>query len=566
MSQRAAIESDHARILILAGAGTGKTWTLTRRLARLVESGVAPESIRLVTFTNRAAREMVERAVHLLGPVARRVRAGTFHALAYADLSRHGATLGLPARVSILPRDEATALLARVAPDLPAPRRVLDALSLAVDTGRPLSQVLRETAADLARLGAAVDDAVERFANAKAERGRLDFDDLLIAHRLLLDREPSIAAGTTHVLVDEYQDTSAMQAAIAERLAEGGHLCVVGDDAQSIFAFRGARHDNILRFGEAADTAVFRLTECYRCQPAILDVANRVLARNVHQHAKTLTSQRPVGPAPDILSAEDPEAEAQQILERVRRFVDDGVPLARQAVLFRSRRDADAIRNVAAARNIPMSLRVGARSAEAKQAQRLRSVLQLLVDPTDADAWRTVLAPMSGVGARTIEQVLAARDAGTPSRILRRVPRAAPVALKFDALEALEPSAVAARAVTLFDIDATPPTSGDLAAQIAHLALDAGEPTDGDGLTLSTVHQAKGLEWDVVYVIGLADGMFPHEASAFDPAQLEEERRLLHVAATRAKDVLVLSRPASARTPAGRIPLPPSRFLDELGP
>ena len=564
-AQRAAVDSDHPRILILAGAGSGKTRTLTRRAARLVRDGVAPERIVLVTFTNRAAHEMILRAAELLGDRALRIRAGTFHQLAFRALRRHGAKIGLPARLTILDRRSARALLAPLAKGVDG---VLDVLSHAVNADVPLAVAQRRRDAPIRDL----ERIADAYARVKAERGALDFDDLLVAWEALLAAVPEAAEDAAHVLVDEYQDTNPVQARIAARL--GGHLCAVGDDAQAIYAFRGARHENLLELAADPATEVHTLTTSYRSQPAILDLANHIIANNRRQLDKALFSPRPRGPLPLLLRPSDEEDEAMTIVERVKALRDEGVPLTNQAVLYRLHRHGEHLEVALAEQRIPYVVRGARRLFETAGFADLVAYASVLAGDDDDRFWRRILARQPGVGPRTIARVLAAPGPRVPPyAFLRGAARLEPLADRLTALGELAPAAALRRLLAeealggdaLLPLVATAEAHERFETLVADWLLSSDPPVaNEDGaLTLGTIHQAKGLEWDAVHVLRLVEDAFPHRGDG-EPDHIEEERRLFFVAATRARDHLTVSAPIATRRDVGLLPSTPSRFLQEL--
>lgn len=557
--QRAAVLCDDEQILVLAGAGSGKTNTLVHRVARLVARGVAPERIVLATFTNRAARAMIQRAAAHLGSRATRVRAGTFHQLAYRHLRERGAEIGLPERLTILDRRGAAAALAE-AIEGPPPPGLLDVLSYAVNADVDLAHAARVRRFES---NLPLEEVADRFADAKARRGALDFDDLLVAFELLLLRRPP--TDVDHVLVDEYQDTNPIQARIAARL--GGHRFAVGDALQSIYAFRGARHANILELADDPRTTVFTLTTTYRCPPAVVRIANAIAAPL--PRAEPLVAARSSGPDVTHLAPFDEADEAEQLTNTIRRHLEAGARPGDIAVLFRLHSHGEAIEAALARAALPYALRGARRYFDATPL--LSAYLAVLAGEADDDAWRAVIRAEPGVGAVTADRALVATNREAPFTFLRRIPNLVPLAHRLDDLLRRSP---AEATEALLD---TPPFAEHRAVlgPVAHLAREhsrftdlladvalASEPLDDgrDHITLSTVHQAKGLEWPIVAVLRVNDGAFPPSHAEDE----DEERRLLFVAATRAKDSLILSVPRAAITPSGPLPAAPSRFIASL--
>jgi DNA helicase-2/ATP-dependent DNA helicase PcrA len=576
--QQVAVDAEGGHLLIVAGAGTGKTTTLAARLARLVERGTPPERVLLLTFSRRAAAELLHRAEQLSGrEVAAAAWGGTFHAVANRLLRRHGRALGLDPSFTVLDQADTADLLALVrteldeaagAPPVPRNRRarkeaLAAILSRCVNTGQPLSDVLRRSFPWCADERPAIKATFEAYTARKRTAQVLDYDDLLLCWAALL-RVPDLArvlqAQFDHILVDEYQDTNALQADLLEGMAAGGaFVTAVGDDAQAIYAFRSATQRNILEFPSRFGARVVLLERNHRSTPAILTTTNAVIAEAAHRHPKTLWSTRQDGPRPELVTCTDEATQCDAVAGRILAHVERGVPLRAQAVLFRTGHHSDLLEIELALRNIPFVKYGGLRFLEAAHVKDLLCLLRLVENPLDELAWFRVLQLVDGIGPATarvlarsggpsdsdlVDALAAARAPDLARRpgaqvevmrdwlaphVERRYPR--PAARLAD-LEQLERAASAAPTLSRFLVDLTldpPAATGDLAGP-PHL--------DDDVLTLSTIHSAKGGEWDVVHVIHLADGNLPSDMSTGDEESIEEERRLLYVAMTRARDVL----------------------------
>lgn len=584
--QTRAVEHVGGHLLIVAGAGTGKTTTLAARLAHLVATGVPAERILLLTFSRRAAAELTQRAEAVSGQrIAAAAWSGTFHAMANRFLRRYGRAVGLTPGFTVLDQADAGDLLALLRDELrPAgaePRRHTskDALagiwSRCVNTRRPLVEVLerwypwcRDDADELRAVYAA-------YVARKQAQQVLDYDDLLLQWWALL-RTPSvaplIAEQVEHVLVDEVQDTNALQCDLLAELAGlGATLTAVGDDAQAIYGFRAADVRNILDFPARFGAEVVTLTRSHRSTPEVLAAANAVMAEATERHPKELRSQRASGGRPRLVTAHDEHAQAVGVCEAVLERKEAGVDLRHQAVLFRTTHHSQVLQVELTVRDIPFVLYGGLRFLEAAHVKDLVCALRLVENPADDLAWFRVLQLIEGVGTATARRLTASlrteqavdqpgvddllavlADARTPA--LREQPGAQVAAVRrwLDSkierrhrnaearqadLDRLQQAAEAAPTLERFLTDLTldPPSStGDLAGP-PHL--------DDDFLTLSTVHSAKGAEWDVVHVLHLADGCFPSDLATGHPEEIEEERRLLHVAMTRARDDLWLHVP-----------------------
>jgi DNA helicase-2/ATP-dependent DNA helicase PcrA len=584
--QEAAATHDGGHLLIVAGAGTGKTTTLAARLAHLVERGTAPEHVLLLTFSRRAAAELTQRAEAVTGQrIAAAAWSGTFHAMANRFLRRYGRAIGLDPSFTVLDQADACDLLALLrdeqrAPDAERRRRTnKDALaavwSRCVNTRRPLDEVLerwypwcRDDADELR-------DVYRAYVARKQEHRVLDYDDLLLQWWALL-RTPSvaplIAEQVQHVLVDEVQDTNALQGDLLAELAGlGATLTAVGDDAQAIYGFRAATVRNILDFPHRFGADVVTLTRSHRSTPQVLAAANAVMAEATERHPKELRSQRGSGPRPRLVTAHDEHAQALAVCDAVLDRKEAGVPLRQQAVLFRTTHHSQVLQVELTVRDIPFVLYGGLRFLEAAHVKDLVCALRLVENPADDLAWFRILQLIDGVGPASARRLTASLrteqpvaepavgpllDALTAARapVLHADPGAqvAEVRRWLDSkverrhrngdarradLDRLEQAAGAAPSLERFLTELTldPPSSTGELAGAPHL--------DDDFLTLSTVHSAKGAEWDVVHVIHLADGCLPSDLATGHPEEVEEERRLLHVAMTRARDDLWLHVP-----------------------
>jgi DNA helicase II / ATP-dependent DNA helicase PcrA len=609
-SQRAAVEHDGGPLLVLAGAGSGKTGTLAHRVARLLRAGAHPERICLVTFSRRAAQELLRRAGRLSDSAAAgRVRGGTFHSVANRVLRLHGRRLGLDPGFSILDSGDVTELFGLIRSDLGmsggGKRRAPRASTLAaiydrvVNTGERLPAVLDRSFPWCAGEAEGIRAAFEAYTARKRERQLLDYDDLLLCWRAL-GAVPGLLPGMfDHVLVDEYQDTNTLQADILGLLRpDGAGLTVVGDDAQAIYGFRAASSGNLLAFPERfAGTTIVRLEQNYRSTVPILAVANAVMAEAAAGTAmtKVLWSERSGGRRPVLRTCGDEEAEAAAVCDSVLAHRDDGVALHDQAVLFRAAHHSDLLELHLTRRNVPYVKYGGLRFLEAAHVKDLLALLRVLDNPWDELAWFRTLQLLEGVGAVTARRVmdeLGIGDAHDPnatplSRLLAAPPRVpAPARQELGGLRsalaesadgslpggATPPPAVqverlrqwlgpvvdrmydhaAARRADLERLEGVAAAAPSRSRFVSDLTLDppsstadlAGPPlVDEDWLVLSTVHSAKGGEWDVVHVLHVSDGMFPSDMATGDPEGVEEERRLLYVAVTRARSALEVNVP-----------------------
>ncbi|HEY1434969.1 MAG TPA: ATP-dependent helicase, partial [Thermoanaerobaculia bacterium] len=595
------------------------------RVSRLIESGHDPSRILLLTFTNKAAREMLRRVETLLAVDTRRLMGGTFHSVGNRLLRRFGARLGLGANFTILDPEDAREMLEAATSDRNIPTLekrfpkgdvLLDLYSFTINTGRPFPEVLAEHAPHFAELEAEIVSVFQRYRERKRLANACDYDDLLLQWRRLLDESPEVAAqlgaSYDHILVDEYQDTNRLQGDIVDAMARvKKNVTVVGDDAQAIYSFRGASFENILGFpGRYPDARTFRLTRNYRSTPEILALANASIAHNTKQFPKDLAASRDPGPMPAVVALPDIPDQARFVAQRLLEWHDEGERLQDLAVLYRAHYQALEIQIELVRRGIPYEIRSGTRFFEQRHVKDVLAFLRLLVNPKDELSWKRALKIFPRVGERSASAVWEAIG-GRPDPLAAfraldgkggAFGRGGEAALKpFRALlsrlegPSLQSSpAEAIRSVVedvyrdyarakfpngdarLDDLEqfaqfaqtyASLPTFLEEVALFNELSGEdvvPGEPDD-DKVVLSSIHQAKGLEWSRVIVMGLSEGRFPNYRSTATEEALEEERRLFYVALTRAKNEIALVYPMLARDRYGvDVILEPSRFVAEL--
>jgi DNA helicase-2/ATP-dependent DNA helicase PcrA len=588
-------------MLVIAGAGTGKTNTLAHRVAWLVMRGVAPERLMLLTFTRRAAEAMVRRAERIVaemlrarsGAVVRLPWAGTFHAIANRLLRQHAHRAGIDPSFTLLDRGDAADLmdlarqdlgLARTGRRFPRKDTCLAIYSFRVNTRAALERVLEEHYPWCIEWHAELMRLCRRYVELKQQQSVLDYDDLLLYWHVLM-QEPGFAAQVggmfDHVLVDEYQDTNAVQAEILFALRpDGAGMTVVGDDAQSIYAFRAATVENILGFPQRFDPGarIVQLEQNYRSVQPILDMANAVIAAGTRQYQKRLHSKRSSAQKPRLVTVSDDLEQASYIIERVLDARERGIELRRQAVLFRSAHHSDLLEIELMRHNIPYVKYGGLRFLEAAHVKDLLAVLRWAQNPRNRMAAFRTLKLLPGVGPASADRCFNAfaaaefrwdalahcRPAGAAggwsgfvamlTDIARR-PDAGTATLIGRARAWYEPrleelyEAAPVRAADLEQLERIAARSQTLEAFLTDLALDPPQASgdqacppllDEDYLVLSTIHSAKGQEWDCVHVLNVADGNFPSEFAAGRPEAIEEERRLLYVAITRARNELDL--------------------------
>ena len=617
-AQLEAVVTIDGPVLVVAGAGSGKTRTLVFRVARLVEQGVDPQSILLLTFTRKSAAEMLRRAAGLLDGRCEQVAGGTFHSFANLVLRRYGRALGLESSFTILDRGDAEDVVglvrARMGLDkkdkrFPRKQTIAEIFSMAVNKSRPLHDLIDDCYSHLAEHADDLADLESNYRAYKAERQVVDFDDLLVKlHELLRDHEAvRDQLGQRHrfIMVDEYQDTNPLQAAIVRLLASShANVMAVGDDAQSIYAFRGADFRNIMDFPKLfPGTRLIALEENYRSTQPILDVANAVVSQAREHYTKILFTRQPEGPQPLLIAAANENYQSRFVSQRILELREEGVPLHQIAVLFRSSFHSFDLELELTRADLPFVKRGGFKFIETAHVKDALAHLRVLENPRDSVSWHRVLLLIEGIGPRTADEiagrllgaadVAAALEAMTGKSystdlralggLFRRIGDGArrPDEQLSEVLRYYEPLlkrvhpddhpkrqrdlehfvSIAARYRSLqsllTDMALEPPT--DSVNDV--LAVDEDESL----LCLSTIHSAKGLEWHTVFVIWAVDGKFPSAFSMRDEAELEEERRLLYVAVTRAKQHLYLCYPINMYDRAqGMVLSKPSRFLDGI--
>ena len=625
--QHAAATAPGGATLIVAGAGTGKTRTLVYRVAYLVETGVPPDQIALLTFTRRAASEMLLRAGTLLDGRCERVRGGTFHAFCLETLRVHAERIGFPRRFGVLDAADAADVvdLARTRLGLdhlptrfPKKRTLLSMFSTATNRGLELDEVLAEEYPQYTEHLALIELLRAAYAETKRQTGVMDYDDLLALTLDLLREHDDVRRGVAgrcrHVLVDEYQDVNALQADLVEHFQSvHGNLTAVGDDAQSIYRFRGADVGHILDFGKRYNGArVLKLEHNYRSTQPILDLANHVLAGAREKYDKRLFTDREGGERPALVQAPDDDWEARFVTQVVLDKREAGTPLNRMAVLFRSGWCSYALEGELTRRKIPFVKYGGLKLAEAAHIKDVAAHLRVAENPADAVAWNRALRLVEGVGPQTARRLLdwigqAASGPVTSGpgamHALQSIDEVVPSAKVASAVgrlvealtplrdDALPPEAQVERLLAYYRpvfervyADDFPKREADLDALVAlaarhrsrtalleSLALDPldwsqeeseGALKDEPPLVLSTIHSAKGLEFEAVFLIHALDGVLPSAFGLRSSDEEDEERRLLYVALTRAETELYASYPlVQYRAGTGQFLTEPSRFL-----
>ena len=673
--QLAAVTAPPGPALIIAGAGTGKTRTLTYRVAYLIENGIIPRHILLLTFTNKAAREMLDRVAGLVPEPPDGLWGGTFHSIGNRILRRHPVDAGFAPGFSILDREDAVDLMDDVIAKLdlephekrtPTGKVFADVLSYQLNTGCPLADVLVEKYPHFLQYEAQFALARTRYEEKKKQANALDFDDLLEKTVRLFKQHPRIAEQYQrqfqYVLVDEYQDTNHLQNDFIELLAARHHnVMVVGDDAQSIYSWRGADFRNILDFPKRHPNAqIHKIETNYRSCPEILAVANASIAHNEKQYAKDLRATRPAtDQRPALVPLPDSRQQAELVAQRILELHEEGMPLEEMAVLYRAHFHSMELQMELTRRGIPFEITSGLRFFEQAHIKDVSAFIKWTVNPRDEVAFKRMVRLLPGIGSKSadvlwvkvndrIQNSAAAPQLGAePAPIApaelqddpdwsvdastlapaekptREVPE--PIANPWRGMPAIKDLLIGLKipgktakaweqlAYTLDELapggKLAPPAEMissvleaiyddymlanfpnyearredlntlasfakqydnpqpflDQLALMTSLDSDAAQQKDDpERVTLSSVHQAKGLEWKAVFVIWLAEGKFPTARSLESDAAVEEERRLFYVAVTRAKDELYLTYPLVSYMYGNVEALKESRFLDEI--
>lgn len=638
--QHAVVFAADGPTLVLAGAGSGKTRALTYRVARLIDVGVAPEKICLLTFTNRAAREMLRRVEELCGPHSQLVVGGTFHSVACRILRRYSAAIGYSENFSIIDRDDAKSLMGKCITEtlgsdvtkqrFPKPDVLLDLASYAINVQKPIRDVVAKRAVRFSALTDDIAKVCRHFMMRKAELNVMDFDDLLVNWKLLLEEGGPVAdeirEKTQYILVDEYQDTNPLQAQIVDLMAlKHQNVMAVGDDAQCIYGFRGADVQNILGFPKKYSNAkVLPLLGNYRSTPQILALANTTLEQMHDGFAKTLRPMRTeamqTGMLPGLIPCRDVSQQAAFIASRILELRDEGIALKEMCVLYRAHSHAMEVQMELTRRGIPFLVRSGLRFFERAHIKDVLAYARFASNSADELSLRRALLLHAGVGNATVDALvknlkpLFATVGQVPSvdvvlpqiRAMGSQSGARRAQAGLDGFSKLmqhitepemlnRPGDVIRAICSEFYADyltrsSAQPDAKERTDDLSQLALYAdGYSSVGEflnelslvqsiavedvlagadpdeKLTLSSVHQAKGLEWRVVFLIWLTEGAMPSELALRDAGGEDEERRLFYVAATRAKDELMMCYPMTSITREyGMILQKKSRFVVEI--
>ncbi len=618
-SQFEAVSHTDGPALVVAGAGTGKTRTLTYRVARLIELGIPPESILLLTFTRKAAKEMLRRAAILLDERTERVSGGTFHSFANGILRRYSALIGFASNFTILDQGDAEDVvnvlrtrlgMASKHKRFPKKQTLWSMYSSSVNTLTPLEQVILKDYPQFKELIAEIHDVVKAFIGYKKQNNAMDYDDLLVHLVTLMEEHDEIRKKLTHeyrfVMVDEYQDTNALQARIVKLLAgDKGNVMAVGDDSQSIYSFRGANFRNIIDFPkEYSGTHLITLEQNFRSTQPILDVTNEIILRAVEKYQKRLYTEVPGGEPPLLVALESENMQSKLIVQETLDLREQGIPLSEIAVLFRAGFQSFDLEIELAKANIPFRKFGGLKLMETAHVKDVIAHVRVLENSKDVISWTRILLLLEGIGPvsaeRITDEILRGMNplSDSSDRRLEQLTKNEALDGLLATLRALKGSKSSVGDILsglmryylpimkavyddypkrLRDLEMLETIAEryqtlqsfltDMALEPPNESVDdlVAPGTETEFLTLSTIHSAKGLEWHSVFVIHLVDGRFPMPAAVESLDELEEERRLFYVACTRAKRKLYLLYPTNVydRT-SGMILSKPSRFLDGI--
>lgn len=586
---------DQGPLLVIAGAGSGKTKTLVYRVARLVHEGVAPSSILLLTFTRKASQEMLRRAAGLLDQRCQKVAGGTFHSFANVILRQFGQELGYPNNFTILDRSDAEDLIGFIRTEknmgrtdkrFPKKNTIANVLSKAVNTEKRIERILEEDYPQFLDYADDITELGKAYAEYKKAMFVMDYDDLLVKLLELLKEHPAVRERLTarfeYILVDEYQDTNAIQADIVYHLAgQRRNVMVVGDDSQSIYSFRGANFKNIMNFPAMFPGAhIVTLEENYRSTQRILDLTNAMINRARDKYSKTLFTRKGEGEKPVYIETSDDNSQSRFVCQKILELREEGRSLNDMAVLIRSGWHSNDLEVELHAHQIPFVKHGGFKFVETAHVKDVVAFLRVVFNPADTLSWQRILVLLDGVGPKgALKLVRMMLDQRTRPDFevfssLRGKPYYDDLRMIWSMVFQSKAQSVAelVRAVIVFykplfhqkyddyvkrtadleSLEAISERFRDLESFLSDISLEPPESSqvgafpesaEDERLTLSTIHSAKGLEWDTVFILSAVDGYLPSFQSLGDLMQIEEERRLLYVALTRARRHLFIMKP-----------------------
>ena len=616
-SQLEAVKIKDGAVLVIAGAGSGKTKTLTYRVARRIEDGVKPENILLLTFTRKASAEMLNRATAVLDDRCENVSGGTFHSFANMILRKYSKILGLKNNFTIMDSADAEDVINHITAKLypkkekrfPKKSTILEIYSKSVNKEVPTKKVIEREFSQFEHCAEQIIEIHKAYVNYKRENSLFDYDDLLLYLKFLMEDNENIRKKLSnqykYILVDEYQDTNTLQADIVKLLSsEHNNVMAVGDDAQSIYSFRGANYRNIMDFPKIfKDVKIIKLEQNYRSTQPILNLTNKIIAQAKEKYTKTLFSDIKSDIMPALICAKDSQMEADFICQRVLELLDEDVDLSDICVLARNSRMSFNLEIELSKRGIPFQKFGGPKFMETAHIKDIVAHLRVILNPDDEVSLGRILLLLKGVGAQTANTIIpiikSEHDFDVKllsSNLLKK--KADSFKPLFDIIKKERVSPKSLQDIVEDIINYYRPILKDkyddyskrekdlehflylstqyskLSDFLSDLAL---EPPDrsvegmyqknikDDSLTISTIHSAKGLEWDSVFIIGAVDGRFPSAYSFNSPEEMDEELRLMYVAATRAKNNLYITYPVNMYDYSMDMVLSkPSRFLDNI--
>lgn len=614
-AQLSAVMHKKGPVLVIAGAGSGKTKTLTYRVARLIEDGIKPENILLLTFTKKAAAEMLSRATLVLDDRCEKVAGGTFHSFANIILRKYSKFLKLKSNFTILDKSDCEDIINHITGQMfpkkekrfPKKSTILEIYSKSVNKETPTKQIIEEEFPQFAHCEDKIIEVHKAYVGYKRENSVLDYDDLLLYVKLLLENNEGLRKKLSnqyqYIMVDEYQDTNTLQADVIKLLAsEHSNIMAVGDDAQSIYSFRGANYRNILDFPKLFEgTEIIKLEQNYRSTQNILKLTNTIISKAKEKYAKTLFSniESPVVPA--LICAKDTQMEADFICQRILELLDEDVNLSDICVLTRNARMSYALEIELSKRAIPYQKFGGPKFMETAHIKDIVSHLRVIINPDDIISLNRILLLLKGVGATTVNNIIPIIK-GNLNPNIKLLPSNKTTSL-VPLLKTLEnlrsqismrkPSDIVEDVIEYYrpilkdkyddynkrekDLDHFQYLSeqySNLEDFISDMALEPPDASvegmykrnsDDEALTISTIHSAKGLEWDSVFIIGAVDGRFPSAYSFNSAEEMDEELRLMYVATTRAKNNLYITYPVDMYDYSMNMVLSkPSRFLNGI--
>lgn len=618
-AQLDAVKAVEGAYLLIAGAGTGKTRTLVYRVARLVEAGYDPKSILLLTFTRKAAREMMNRAAILLDNRCSKINGGTFHSFANLTLRKYSKDIGLNSGFTILDQGDSEDVinlirgqfnLKELKKRFPKKNTINKVLSLSVNTGRKVEDIIELDYPHFSRFIDEILQIQKIYKKYKQENSLLDYDDLLIyLRKFLFDLSPgakNLLSTIKFVMVDEYQDTNKLQADIVQGLAQNhNNVMVVGDDSQSIYSFRGADFKNIMEFPNLfKDVEVIKLEENYRSTQSVLNFANHVIEGAVEKYEKHLFTRKPFGDMPAIISAANENMQSRFIVDKILELREENVPLNEMAILFRSSFFSFDLEIELNKANIPFVKFGGMKFVETAHVKDVLAFLRISINPKDFVSWYRILLLHEGIGPKKAQMVLdeisqnRINFKAKPDAIAEQSSLGDKLFPLFEIIHDLNkskesPTEKAEKAIKYYDplfvtkyddfnkrkkdLEAFVNISQNyrsLSSFLADMALEppqdsvtdiVAEDNEDEKLILSTIHSAKGLEWHTVCIIHALEGMFPSGQSYESIDALEEERRLMYVASTRAKQNLFVSYPMNIFDRIQGVTISkPSRFIEDV--